>query len=162
MADERAERCGTCRFWKPTYEEDGVWHYGDCLRYLPTVTDPAAPTGANARFPETASGEWCGEWRGKGVTPVADDDPRFGIPVDSPELELSGRTRTNLMSPRGDWERICTVGELARQSAGQLLDRSYFGSYSLIEVRKALGRLGLALKGENPPQPPDTTPASRS
>jgi len=51
-----AERCGTCRFWKASGQRmpRGYPQPGRCRRRAPSAVH---------RFPETASGGWCGEWQ---------------------------------------------------------------------------------------------------
>src|SRR5690348_2730628 len=75
-----SEACENCRFWEvDMFETDRV---GNCRRYPPKfISDGelARSIGEDCSvftgfFPETASWEWCGEWRS--TTPRQSSQPR--------------------------------------------------------------------------------------
>lgn len=61
---ERAEKCGTCRFWRRD-EHPPDSSEGQCRRNAPVVV--ALPDNSNDPFyrvwPETWVADWCGEYR---------------------------------------------------------------------------------------------------
>ena len=67
MSEERKERCETCRFWDSP-RPDAVG-YGTCRRFPPIKLMPEEfAEGGHANvgeWPDTASYDWCGEWRAK-------------------------------------------------------------------------------------------------
>lgn len=82
MAEEPAERCGTCRYWHQTdVHLAGGEIDGECRRMPPTlpptdahVREASAVTGGCGLFygwfPEVARFAWCGEWRAKDDAPA--------------------------------------------------------------------------------------------
>lgn len=63
LADEPAEKCGTCRFWNPPGHVSSDRRdkpVGQCRRKSPVYTPNAVCEGAY--FPRSSETQWCGEY----------------------------------------------------------------------------------------------------
>lgn len=58
----KPETCETCRYWLGMYDDAEV---GFCRRYPPIVVGMGI--AANAPWPKTVPGDWCGEYSRKGA-----------------------------------------------------------------------------------------------
>lgn len=127
--------------------EHGELH-AECLRYPPRNPPPDGSSISQFDI-RTASFDWCGEWQAKRVAlPVVEAHQILELGIASEELGLSARSVNALMNPWFYWDGVNTVGELVQFSAGQLLKIKNFGAVSLHEVREALAKHGLKLKGD--------------
>jgi hypothetical protein len=63
MAEERADRCGTCRHWQDRQLRRiaGGEAQGDCHRHPPRGDD-----GRHRYWPITLASDWCGEYKAAG------------------------------------------------------------------------------------------------
>lgn len=158
-ADEpRAERCEACRYWEdndPEQLDKSEDYEGWCRRHapMPLVVLGCRDEGVASSpvvWPFTEHNDWCGEWKAKGE-PVGDSILNAGIG----KLDLPNRTlrkfRDDLRIFNGsDFKRytVETLGDLVALRAIDLLDQNGFGEVRLREVRAALAKHGLKLKGD--------------
>lgn len=149
MADERAERCETCRFFAcdhtpteslPTLrsiQEFNQEPIGECRRGHPAVSQ-----GSSYRvWPRTWLQEWCGEWRAR---PVALSGEKRTTDWWFLESGLSTRAvhGINLYFTGGHptWRMKATwsVADLAALTDKQLLAVKNVGQGTLLEIRQWL------------------------
>ena len=146
MAEQREQRCETCRFW----DTDDGWAgdgFGYCMRFPPSQTVHQSNCEHPVGFwPATMTVDWCGEWQPAG------DLPR--IDVDALELTAIGLNVRAMNGLENAEPPIVTVGQLRSVSVDQLKMIRNMGEGTIRHIRQQLAKNGLALRGERVILPP--------
>ena len=140
--NSRPERCQTCRWWDWSLFTIAPSDEGACRRYPPHLDKKSDEhcQSRTALFVRTEPSDWCGEWKSRetGAAPV---------PPSAPVRTITAGFSTRVSNCLLNYD-LHTLQELAAFDAMELLQMRNFGNASLEEVREALRRHGLSLRGE--------------
>lgn len=162
-----SESCENCRFWEEWQEADAENNraMGICRRHAPRPRPFCLDNSGNSfpeytdktEWPNTFEDNWCGEWQAKRVPlPVVDmgQDILEAFP-ESNGIDAVWRSmwRAENKNRKGGGyvlatEYKFTVGDLVRRSERDILRLHGVGPASLNDVRAALAKHGLKLKGD--------------
>lgn len=172
VGGERAERCGTCRFWE--YDAEGTEWYrqgigesktqvGLCRLAPPVLAEmvndfdgPAARNPLSWQQPSVKGEGWCGEWQ---AAKAVENPPADVLDMTIGQFFVE-KTKTQQKLLRGvanfygrtDWRDI-TVRDLLNMAAKDISGIHDIGPQSVLSVRLKLREYGLFLLGDHPATP---------